>query len=715
MDKRLPLPTGTVLQRRYRIIRQLGHGGFGAVYEALDDELNLSFALKETFYAEDEELRQAFRREARMLARLSHEAFPRVTHYFTEGDGCFLVMELIHGDDLDKLLSRRGAPFEQELVLTWADQILDALEDLHASGIVHRDIKPSNIKLTPKGRIKLLDFGIAKGETGGETTLLSTTGSMAAATLQYAPLEQVLKASPQFQMMLSVVSSDKVAEIMRERTDATSDLYALAATLYQLLTKQLPPDAPTRALSIWTGKPDPLKPVGQINPQFSNEVFKVLEKAMRLEKRARWQTAGEMREMLKNAVAPAVAPTVPAPTAASPKLPDPEPDKPEIRPLVVIPTIPAPSAKEFETPPEPSSAAKKRKIFAGVILSGFIGLFLLFAFGLGYSYIAGKIGKNNNVNAADQKQTAGNNSNSKPIASPEQSEFLKTLSGHRDRVNSVAFSPDGKTIVSGSNDETIKLWDAASGKLKQTLNGHSNMVETAAFSPDGQTIASGSRDNTIKLWDAANGLLKQTLRGHSDWVESVAFSPDGRTIASGSHDGTIRLWDAATGTLKQTLNGHSSYVNSVAFSPDGKTIVSGSSDDTTKLWDAATGTLKQTLSGNDDVVTCVAFSPDGKTIVSALYDDTIKFEHAGTTTFMQILNKENQTGSTFALSPDGKTIVTGSSDNIFKLWDVATGTLKQTFSGHSSSVYSLAFSPDGKTIASGSNDTTIKLWRVPSR
>src|SRR5690349_9370058 len=112
MEKRLPLAVGTILQSRYRIVRQLGHGGFGAVYEAADDELGLSFALKETFYASDEDLRQAFRREARMLASLSHDAFPRVTHYFTEGNGCFLVMELVQGDDLDKLLSKRAAPFE---------------------------------------------------------------------------------------------------------------------------------------------------------------------------------------------------------------------------------------------------------------------------------------------------------------------------------------------------------------------------------------------------------------------------------------------------------------------------------------------------------------------------------------------------------------------------------------------------------------------------
>ncbi|MBS1793755.1 MAG: serine/threonine protein kinase [Acidobacteria bacterium] len=313
MEKRLPLPAGTVLQGRYRILRSLGHGGFGAVYEAVDDELGLSFALKETFYAFDDDLRQAFRREARMLASLTHEAFPRVTHYFTEGDGCFLVMENIPGDDLDKLLTRRGAPFDTEEVLDWADQLLDALEDLHQGGIVHRDIKPSNLKLTPKGKIKLLDFGIAKGALEGDTTILTTVGSLAAATLQYAPLEQVLKASPQYQMMLSVINSDLVARIVDQGTNPASDLFALGATLYQLLTKQLPTDAPTRALAIWSGQSDRLPAPNLVNPRLPAAVSDALLIAMRLDRDTRFQSAAAMRRALRSAAENPV-PFVPAPT-----------------------------------------------------------------------------------------------------------------------------------------------------------------------------------------------------------------------------------------------------------------------------------------------------------------------------------------------------------------------------------------------------------------
>jgi PKD repeat protein len=247
---------------------------------------------------------------------------------------------------------------------------------------------------------------------------------------------------------------------------------------------------------------------------------------------------------------------------------------------------------------------------------------------------------------------------------------LRTLEGHTSSVFSVAFSPDGKLLASGSWDDTVKLWEVSTGQEVRTLEGHTNSVWSVAFSPDGKLLASGSLDDTVKLWDAATGRELRTLEGHTDDVESVAFSPDGKLLASGSDDDTIKLWDVATGSVVRTLRGHTGDVESVAFSPDGKLLASGSGDDTIKLWDAATGQELRTLEGHTAWVLSVAFSPDGQILASGSDDDTIK------------------------------------------LWDAATGRLVRTLEGHTAWVLSVAFSPDGELLASGSGDKTIKLWEV---
>ena len=301
--------------------------------------------------------------------------------------------------------------------------------------------------------------------------------------------------------------------------------------------------------------------------------------------------------------------------------------------------------------------------------------------------------------------------------SPQQ---LRTLQGHTDSVYSVSFSPDGTTLASGSVDDTIRLWDVATGRQLRTLQGHTGWVSSVSFSPDGTTLASGSGDDTIRLWDVATGRQLRTLQGHTGWVYSVSFSPDGTTLASGSQDDTIRLWDVATGRQLRTLQGHTSWVYSVSFSPDGTTLASGSQDDTIRLWDVATGRQLRTLQGHTSWVFSVSFSPDGQTLASGDLDNAIRLWDVSSGQQLHTLTGHTNASNDITLSgvysvsfsPDGQTLASGGRDKTIRLWDVSSGQQLHTLTGHTISVRSVRFSPDGQTLASGSSDDTVLLWEV---
>ena len=290
-----------------------------------------------------------------------------------------------------------------------------------------------------------------------------------------------------------------------------------------------------------------------------------------------------------------------------------------------------------------------------------------------------------------------------------------TLSGHTSAVNSVAFSPDGKTLATASDDNTVKLWDTASRKELTSLSGHSSAVYSVAFSPDGKSLATASVDRTVKLWDIASGRELATLSGHSGIVESVAFSPDGKTLASASDDQTVKLWDTASRKELASLSGHSGNVESVAFSPDGKTLASASDDQTVKLWDTTSRKELTSLSGHSSVVNSVVFSPDGKTLATASDDHNVKLWDTASHKELATFSGHSDTVESVAFSSDGKTLASASDDHNVKLWDTASHKELATLPGHSSEVISVAFSPDGKTLASASDDQTVKLWDTASR
>ncbi len=288
---------------------------------------------------------------------------------------------------------------------------------------------------------------------------------------------------------------------------------------------------------------------------------------------------------------------------------------------------------------------------------------------------------------------------------------VKVLKGHKASVNTIAISPDGQTLASGSQDRTVSLWNLKTGKRIFTFFGQAGEVFAVAITPDSKMLIAGGFDNKITSWQLDTKALASPFKylnspySHSGFVSSLAFSRDRKILASASGDRTIRLWGGYTRDIKRTLNGHLDTVWSVAISPDGQTLASGSADKTIRLWSLSGSEQSRILSGHSGWVTSVAISPDGNILASGSTDGTIKLWNLHNAELLRTIDGQSTGIFSVAISPDGQTLASGSMKAV-KLWNINTGELIQTLAGRSP----VAFSPEGQTLVSSGESSCIKIW-----
>jgi WD40 repeat protein/serine/threonine protein kinase len=296
---------------------------------------------------------------------------------------------------------------------------------------------------------------------------------------------------------------------------------------------------------------------------------------------------------------------------------------------------------------------------------------------------------------------------------PQSGRLLHTSVGHREGVSSVCLSADGRFALSGSADQTLKLWDVKTGQCLQTFLGHTNWVNSVCLSVDNRFALSGGYDKTLKLWEVSTGQCLRTFTGHTDLVLSVCLSADGQFAISGSVDSTLKLWDLATGRCLRTFKGHADAVFSVFLSMDGRFALSGSKDSTLQMWDVATGICLRTFIGHSGFVLSVCLSTDNRFALSGGYDKTLKLWEVVTGKCVRTFTGHADSVFSVCLSADGQfALSSGSLDRALKLWNLVTGRCLRTFTKHTDAVFSICLSTDGRFALSGSFDRTLKLWEL---
>ena len=694
----------------YEILSELGRGGMGVVYKAQQPQLHRLVALKMILAGDHagSDALERFRVEAEAIAQLQHPNIVQIHEIGEFNNLPYFSLEFCSGGSLDKKLKVQPLPAREAAELV--EKLALAMSAAHQKGILHRDLKPANVLLSDEGIPKITDFGLAKKidpdvKLRGAGSELTHTNAIMGTPSYMAP-EQALGET--------------------KSAGPAADIYALGAILYDCLTGRPPFKGASLLETLDQVRHQEPVPPRQFNERISRNVETICLKCLRKEPGKRYASAAGLADDLHRYL--------------------------EGRPI---------QARPIGRVEWMAKWIRRNPVIAGAAVSTTLALVvgLLLALWQANRAIKEAVKANNETEKARRAEDVASKRTEEiareksltemqwtraerlvyanNIAKAQRAwdegranlaydsldacrwdfrgwehDFLftnfqqnqATIKGHKEDVRSVCFSPDGKRIASGSDDQTVKVWDAASGQELLSLHGHTQPVTSVSFSPDGKRIASGSDDQTVKVWDAVSRQTVHTLKGHSKQVTSVSFSPDGMRIASGSWDNTVKIWDAVSGEVVHTLKGHTQTVGSVSFSPDGKWIASGSWDNTVKIWDAVNGQVVHTFKGHTLPVASICFSPDGTRIVSGSTDQTVKVWDPTSGRELFTLKGHTQTAHSVAFSPDGKRIASVSGEQMVKVWDAVSGQELAVLKGHTQSVQSVAFSPDGKRIVSGSKD-----------